>query len=38
MTLQDLRYVVTLAETMHFARAAEACYVSQPTLGLFPNS
>ncbi|WP_179137254.1 LysR substrate-binding domain-containing protein [Candidatus Entotheonella palauensis] len=32
MTLQDLRYVVTLAELKHFARAAEACYVSQPTL------
>jgi LysR family hydrogen peroxide-inducible transcriptional activator len=32
MTLQDLRYVVALAETRHFARAAEACHVSQPTL------
>ena len=32
MTLQDLRYVVALAETRNFARAAEACYVSQPTL------
>ena len=32
MTLQDLRYLVTLAETRNFARAAEACYVSQPTL------
>ena len=32
MTLQDLRYVVTLAETRNFARAAKACYVSQPTL------
>lgn len=32
VTLQDLRYVVTLAEMKHFARAAEACYVSQPTL------
>ena len=32
MTLQDLRYVVTLAETRNFARAAEACFVSQPTL------
>ncbi len=32
MTLQELRYVVTLAEMKHFARAAEACYVSQPTL------
>ncbi len=32
MTLQDLRYVVTLAEARNFARAAKACYVSQPTL------
>ncbi len=32
MTLQDLRYVVALAETNHFARAATACFVSQPTL------
>jgi LysR family transcriptional regulator, hydrogen peroxide-inducible genes activator len=32
MTLQDLRYLVALAETRHFARAAEACHVSQPTL------
>ena len=32
MTLQDLRYAVTLAETRNFARAAKACYVSQPTL------
>jgi LysR family hydrogen peroxide-inducible transcriptional activator len=32
MNLQDLRYIVTLSETMHFRRAAEACCVSQPTL------
>ena len=32
MTLQDLRYLVMLADTRHFARAAEACHVSQPTL------
>ena len=32
MNLQDLRYVVTLSETMHFRRAAEVCCVSQPTL------
>ena len=32
MTLQDLRYVVALAETRNFARAAKVCYVSQPTL------
>ena len=32
MNLQDLRYVVALAETCHFARAANTCHVSQPTL------
>jgi LysR family hydrogen peroxide-inducible transcriptional activator len=32
MNLQDLRYIVALAKTRHFGRAAEACYVSQPTL------
>jgi len=32
MNLQDLRYIVALSETMHFRRAAEACFVSQPTL------
>src|ERR1035441_1045480 len=32
MNLQDLRYLVSLAEHCHFGRAAEACDVSQPTL------
>jgi LysR family hydrogen peroxide-inducible transcriptional activator len=32
MNLQDLRYLVALAETRHFARAADTCHVSQPTL------
>ena len=32
MNLRDLHYLVTLAETRHFGRAAEACHVSQPTL------
>ncbi len=34
MTLQQLRYVVALAETQHFARAAERCHVSQSTLSI----
>ena len=34
MTLTDLRYLVTLAEVRHFAKAAEACFVSQPTLSI----
>ncbi len=32
MNLQDLRYLVAVAEYRHFGRAAEACDVSQPTL------
>ena len=32
MTLQELRYLVALADTGHFGRAAEACFVSQSTL------
>lgn len=32
MTLQDLRYVVAIAEHGHFGRAAAACNVAQPTL------
>jgi LysR family transcriptional regulator, hydrogen peroxide-inducible genes activator len=32
MNLQDVRYLVAVAEHRHFGRAAEACNVSQPTL------
>jgi LysR family hydrogen peroxide-inducible transcriptional activator len=32
MNLRDLKYVLTVAETRHFGRAAERCFVSQPTL------
>lgn len=32
MTLQELRYLVALADKGHFLRAAEACNVGQPTL------
>lgn len=32
MNLQEIRYLVALAEQRHFGRAAEACNVSQPTL------
>lgn len=32
MTLQELRYLVALADKGHFVRAAEHCNVGQPTL------
>ncbi|MFJ5213268.1 LysR substrate-binding domain-containing protein [Streptomyces sp. NPDC088354] len=32
MLLRQLEYLVALARERHFARAAEACYVSQPSL------
>ena len=32
MNLRDLEYFISLAEIKHFRKAAEACFVSQPTL------
>lgn len=34
MNLSALRYLVSLAKVRHFGRAAEACFVSQPTLSI----
>jgi LysR family hydrogen peroxide-inducible transcriptional activator len=34
MTLTDLRYIVILARERHFGRAAEKCFVAQPTLSV----
>ena len=30
--LKDLKYLVAVADTRHFGKAAERCFVSQPTL------
>lgn len=32
MTLTELKYIVAVARERHFGRAAESCFVSQPTL------
>lgn len=32
MNLRDLRYLIAVADHLHFGNAAEACHVSQPTL------
>ena len=34
MTLTELRYIVAVARDRHFGRAANACFVSQPTLSV----
>lgn len=34
MTLTELRYIVAVARQKHFGKAAQACFVSQPTLSV----
>lgn len=34
MTLTELRYIVAVAHAKHFGKAAEDCFVSQPTLSV----
>src|SRR3990167_5852291 len=37
MTLTELRYAISLANTKHFGKAAKLCHVSQPTLSVAIN-
>jgi len=32
VNIRDLKYIIAVAETRHFGKAAERCFVSQPTL------
>jgi LysR family transcriptional regulator, hydrogen peroxide-inducible genes activator len=32
MNLRDLKYIIAVAETRHFGKAAARCFISQPTL------
>jgi LysR family hydrogen peroxide-inducible transcriptional activator len=34
MTLNELRYIVAVARTQHFSKAADVCHVSQPSLSI----
>ena len=34
MNLRDLKYLVALVELEHFGKAADQCFVSQPTLSM----
>ncbi|MSQ55972.1 MAG: hydrogen peroxide-inducible genes activator [Limnohabitans sp.] len=34
MTLTELKYIIAVAREKHFGRAADACFVSQPTLSV----
>ena len=34
MTLNELKYIVAVARARHFGKAAEACFISQPTLSV----
>ena len=34
MTLTELRYIVAVAREKHFGKAADTCFVSQPTLSV----
>lgn len=34
MNIRDLTYLVAIADHLHFAKAADACFVSQPTLSM----
>ena len=34
MTLTELKYVIAVARMRHFGRAAESCFVSQPSLSV----
>ena len=38
MTLQQLRYIIAIADYRHFGKAAEACGLTQSTLSLIDHA
>ncbi len=34
LSSQQIQYILALSETLHFSRAADACFVTQPTLSM----
>ena len=34
MTIQQLEYIIAVDNYRHFAKAAEACFITQPTLSM----
>lgn len=34
ISLQQIQYILQLSETLHFSKAADACFVTQPTLSM----
>ena len=34
LNIKDLKYLLALSEHQHFAKAAEACFISQPALSI----
>ena len=34
ISIQQIQYIIALSEELHFQKAADKCYVTQPTLSM----